>query len=88
MAVETKDTARRKPSFLSLHDQELLAAKNSGKKVRMVLAADTYFTDDEATVVCQIEKVDRYAIKIKTARALSLWLMKQCIFSTEVICDV
>jgi hypothetical protein len=84
LAVD-KEQVRRKPTFLSLHDQELLAAKNSGARVRIVLACETYYTDEQAQLFCAIEKVDKYAIRVKLVTDVSIWLMKQAILSTEVV---
>ena len=50
----------------------------------MVLAAETYFTDNECSFTCSIEKVDKFAVKVKAA-ATSIWLMKQAILCTEVL---
>jgi hypothetical protein len=84
LAVD-REQARRKPTFLSLHDQELLAAKNAGARVRIVLACETYYTDEQAQLFCYIEKVDKFAIRVKLVTEASLWLMKQAILSTEVV---
>ena len=73
-----------------MHDQELLQAKNGQLRVRIILAQQTYFSDEAGSVFCQIEKVDKFAIRIVTLPpeqeiTLTIWLMKQAILSTQVV---
>jgi hypothetical protein len=84
LAVDEKKV-RPKATFLTMHDQELLAAKNKGAKVRFVLAQETYFTDNDGHFRCLIEIVDKYAIRVRTDLDTSVWLNKQAILSTEVV---
>ena len=52
----------------------------------MVLAAETYFTDNECSFTCCIEKVDKFAVKVRALQqATPIWLMKQAILCTEVL---
>jgi hypothetical protein len=85
LAVDKEQVRRKPPAFLSLHDQELLAAKNNGSRVRIVLAVETYYTDEQCQLFCYIEKVDKFAIRVKLVTDISIWLMKQAILSTEVV---
>jgi hypothetical protein len=76
---------RRQPrGRLSIHDEELLAVKNRGRPVRVVLACQTYYTDEDGNFTAMLEKVDTYAIRFRLpGDNRSIWVLKQAIVSTH-----
>jgi hypothetical protein len=74
-------------SNLSRHDADLVRSKEENKRIRLVLACDTYYTDEDASLLARVEYVDRYAVKIAALGAHKglIWITKQAIVSTEVL---
>lgn len=69
------------------YDQALLNAKNSKKLVKLDLALDTSFTDNEGRCEGQVLEVDKYAIKMHLSKPHSCieWIGKSFIVGTEVL---
>lgn len=61
-------------------DQELRAAKNSGALVKVQLAVEASFADDDCTIEGQVEDIDRNGVKIGT-----VWINRSFIVGTEVL---
>ena len=70
---------------LDRFEEDMLAAKNSGKIVHFDLAVSTGHTDTEGTLSGKICQVDKYAIQIELAgKNRRIWIAKAMIVTTEV----
>jgi hypothetical protein len=72
----------------SRYDQALFAAKNANKLVKFCLAVETYFTDEDCTLIGYVDQVDKYDVAVRghvSYAGQTLWLKKAMIVSTEVL---
>lgn len=75
---------------LPRYDQALNAAKNAGKTVRIHLAVDTAFCEEDGVVVGTVLEVDKYDVKMHVPRtenleAIDVWIRKSMIVGTEIL---
>jgi hypothetical protein len=67
-------------------DQELRHAKNSGKPIRVQLAVETYFADEDCSVSGFVLDIDRNGIKVETTKG-TFWCARAFIVGTEMLDD-
>lgn len=79
---------RKQPPSLPFWSQELRQAKNEGRKVRFQLAVETYFTDEDCTVIGHVLKAEKNAIKIKGYDYnAEFWINSDFVVGTEILDD-
>lgn len=82
-----KKHAREQKREHSRYDQDLGAAKNSGRTVRFTMAQEASFTDEECEVDAQVLQIDKFDIEVVPqgwSIGNSIWLKKSAIMATRI----
>jgi hypothetical protein len=80
--VAPKLTSRKRME-IPRWDQELRHAKNISALVKVQLAVEAWFADEECTVSGYVLDIDRNGIKIKSVKG-TFWIARAFIIGTEI----